>query len=98
MVGKELRNFPALADLPHSYPKSRRLFRVIAGERHEEDADVIRLGFLLAIESLAEKNVDATGFFAGDPLVRVVSQRMGRLVSKHGRQLVVVLRDVQDAG
>src|SRR5207249_4960549 len=74
MVGKNLGNFPPLVELLHARPKARCFFRVVAGERHQKDADVIRFGFLPAIEGFVEKNADAAGFIAGDPFIRMVSQ------------------------
>jgi len=98
MIGKNLWDFSTLAELSHASPKSHGLFGVVAGKCHEEDADMIRFGFLLAIEGFIEKHIDLPRLFARDTLIGMMCKGMADLVRHYGGELVVILRHLQDGG
>ena len=77
MIGQEFGNPAAARQLAHPLPEADGLVWVVAGERHEEKADVVRLRLLLTIESLLQQNIDVSRLFAGHPFVGVMGQCMG---------------------
>jgi hypothetical protein len=97
VIGQKLWNLARRAAFFHVDPEANSFPWIKAGERHQEQPYVIGLGFLLAIVGFSAQEADPSGRIAGHAFVGVVSQRVGYFVAEHDGDLVVVLRNSQDA-
>jgi hypothetical protein len=85
--------------LLHSFPEKHCFIGVVARKGHQEQADVVRFRFFLAVVSLAPDHPESfmVHFLAGDALAGVMGQGVRCLMGNHGRQLVVVLHHSKKA-